>query len=421
MLALALGALVLTVLLAVLGGPLGSVALVPWVALAVAAVADVALSARRKGRLEIDAPSEIFVGDEAVLTLTDMAPRPGQRVRFAWPDGLEGPAEAAFGAGRDVAVRMRAARRGTWAMEHLWLSWPSRLSLFEFVPRVPIEARFRVVPNIRLIQSGALTAKVVSTLFGVKENRAIGEGSEFHQLRDFTAGMDVKSIDWKRSARKRSLLAKELRAERNHHVMLALDTGYLMGEEVGGLPKIDHAVTAALALAWSATLGGDMVGHFAYDVRPRAFARPMAGRAAFVRMRSWAAELDYAPRETNHTLALTELGARMPKRSLIVVFTDFVDTTSAELMLENIGILARRHLIVFVAIRDPEIEGRLSRRPEGVADMATIVATSQSVSERRVVLERLGRMGVTVIDALPRQVTGRVISAYLDIVERELV
>lgn len=408
-------------LLAVLGGPLGSLALVPWVVLAIAAVADAALSARREGRLEIDAPSEIFVGEEAVLTLADTAARPGQRVRFAWPEGLEGPAEAAFGGGRDVSVRVRATRRGTWAMEHLWLSWPSRLSLFEFVPTVPVEARFRVVPNIRLIRSGTLTAKVVSTLFGVKENRAIGEGSEFHQLREFTAGMDVKSIDWKRSARQRSLLAKELRAERNHHVMLALDTGYLMGEEVGGLPKIDHAVTAALAVAWSASLGGDRVGHFAYDVRPRAFARPRAGRAAFARMRSWAAELDYAPRETNHTLALTELGGRMPKRSLIVVFTDFVDTTSAELMLENIGILARRHLILFVAIRDPEIEGRMSRQAEGIADMATIVATNQSVSERRLVLERLGRMGVTVIDALPRQVTGRVVSAYLDIVERGLV
>jgi hypothetical protein len=106
----------------------------------------------------------------------------------------------------------------------------------------------------------------------VKENRAIGEGSEFHQLRDFVPGMDVKTIDWKRSARRRALVAKEQRAERNHHVIVALDNGYLMREEIAGLPKIDHAITAALATAWAAAIGGDLVGFYSYDVRPRDFA-----------------------------------------------------------------------------------------------------------------------------------------------------
>ena len=408
-------------LLAVASGAAQAAALVPWVVLALGAMADVALSARRTGALSVDAPVEVFVGDRAEIVLTDPAPRLGQRVRFAWPAGLEGPSEAAFGPDGRVVAPIRATRRGTWTLPRVWLFWPSRLGLFEFVPAVAIDAAVRVVPNIRLIRSGALTSQVVSTLFGVKENRAIGEGSEFHQLREFTAGMDVKSIDWKRSAKKRALVAKELRAERNHHVILALDTGFLMGETAGGLPKIDHAVTAALAVAWAAALGGDLVGHFAYDVRPRAFAKPEAGRAAFGRMRSWAAELEYVARETNHTLGLTELNARTPKRSLIVVFTDFVDTTSAELMLENIGILAKRHLVLFVAIRDPGIKGRLDGSPDGMGEMAAIVAANQSLSERRLVLERLSRMGVTVIDAAPGQVTARLVSTYLDIVERELI
>lgn len=404
-----------------IGQGLSPVAVLPWLGLLVAGLVDIAMSMRRSGDIEFEIPTEVFVGEDLTLTLIDSGARPGQHVRFEWPKGLTGPKEARFGAAGDAAIKVHAKRRGTWSIPHIWLLWPSRLSLFEFIPKLPLGADLRVVPNIRLVQSGELTTKIVSALIGVKDNRAIGDGSEFHQLREFVSGMDVKSIDWKRSAKTRTLLAKELRAERNHHVILAVDNGLLMREEIGGLAKIDHAVTAALAVAWSATVGGDQVGHFAYDVQPRSFAKPMAGRGAFVRMRSWAAELEYVARETNHTLAMSELNAKTPKRSLIIIFTDFVDTTSAELMLENIAILAKRHLIIFVAIGDPDIEQQLTDRPDTISDVATLVAVNQSMSERRLVLERLNRMGVTVIDAKPQQITGRLIAAYLDIKERELI
>lgn len=417
-----MAALTFTVLVSVIGGALQDVALLPWVALALMSVADLILSPRRVGPLRCDTPPEVFVGESFTLRLTDDPKDVAQQVQFDWPEGLSGPTEINFEPMQDhTDIEVRAKRRGVWALPYVWFIWPSRLRLFEFVPKRALGAEIRVVPNIRAIQSGALTTTVVSTLFGMKENRAIGDGSEFHQLRDFVQGMDVKSIDWKRSARKRSLVAKELRAERNHHVILAIDNGFLMREEIGGLPKIDHAVTAALAIAWAASIGGDLVGHYAYDVRPRSFAKPEPGRAAFVRLRSWAAELDYVSRETNHTLALTELNARTPKRSLIVIFTDFVDTTSAELMIENIGILSKRHLIIFVAIRDPDIEGIVDQPPDDLSGVATLVAANQSIAERRLVLERLNRLGVTVIDAKPAQVTGRLISAYLDIKDRELI
>ncbi|MEL6640914.1 MAG: DUF58 domain-containing protein [Pseudomonadota bacterium] len=396
-------------------------ALVSWALLGSAVVVDLVMSSKRRSELSFTAPAEVFIGEDFSLTLADTSPREGQIVRFEWPEGLTGPNEAAFETDGTLTVSVSGTRRGAWRIHQVWLFWPSWLRLFEYVPKVAVDAEVRVVPNIRVVQSGALTTQVVSTLFGMKENRAIGDGSEFHQLRDFVAGMDVKSIDWKRSARKRSLVAKELRAERNHHVILAIDNGYLMREEIAGLPKIDHAVTAALAVAWAAAVGGDLVGHYAYDVRPRSFAKPEAGRAAFVRLRSWAANLTYVSSETNHTLALTELNARTPKRSLIIIFTDFVDTTSAELMLENIGILSKRHLIIFVAIRDPEIEGQMDETPSDMTGVATLVAANQSIAERRLVLEKLTRLGVTVIDAKPGQVTGRLVSAYLDVKERELI
>ena len=417
--------LVLTLLAAVTGGVLRDAALIPWLALGMAAIADVILSPRLRTVFDLKVPAEVYVGDEATATLTAKSAPSAISARLDWPDGLSGPDALTFDRDQDGGIiaklPIRGVRRGIWSFGPVWLTWPSRFGLFEFVFKPRISKDVRVVPNIRLVRSGQINTTVVSTLFGVKENRAVGEGSEFHQLREFVQGMDVKTIDWKRSARRRVLLAKELRAERNHHVILAIDTGYQMREEIAGVPKIDHAVTAALATAWAAAIGGDLVGHYAYDVRPRSFAKPQPGRIAFARMRSWAAELDYASHETNHTLALTELNARTPKRSLIIIFTDFVDTTSAELLVENINVLAKRHLIIFVAIRDPELEALVEEPPTDMEGVATLIAANQSVSERRLVLERLARLGVAVVDAKPGQVTSRLISTYLEIKARELI
>ncbi|MGL4237352.1 DUF58 domain-containing protein [Tabrizicola sp.] len=395
-------------------------ALAPWIVLVALAGIDVLLSLSGRKAVVLDMAPEVFVGETVLLKLK-VTPAPlGLIARFDWPEGLSGPTETGF-SGDTATVPCRAVRRGVWSLSQLWLLWPSRLKLFEFTPRLPVKLEVRVVPNIRPVQSGQITTTVMSTLYGVKENRAIGEGSEFHQLREFVRGMDVKTIDWKASARRRSLVARELQAERNHHVILALDTGYLMREDIAGLPKIDHATTAALAVAWAAAVGGDLVGYFAYDVRPRTFVAPRPGRTAFARLRSWTADLAYVGRETNHTLALTELNARTPKRSLIIIFTDFVDTTSAELMIENIGILARRHLVVFVTIRDPELEAVVERSPDDLDGVATLVAANQWVQDRRRVLERLVRLGVTIVDAKPNAVTARLISTYLDIKAKDLI
>ncbi|WP_415715071.1 DUF58 domain-containing protein [Roseibium sp.] len=407
------------------GGALREIAFLPWAILAALVILDLALSLRRPRDLSFEAPTEVFVGDTAYLVLELRNAPAGLGARIDWPAGLSGDREIFFRRQPDgsasVKISCRAVCRGLWRLEHLWLMWTSRLQLLEFVPRLKLGAELRIVPNIRLVQSGQITTTVKSALYGVKENRAIGEGSEFEQLRDFVQGMDIKTIDWKRSAKRRSLVAKELRSERNHHVIVALDNGYLMREEIAGLPKIDHAVTAALATAWAATVGGDLVGYYSYDVRPRTFSAPAPGRNAFARLRNWTAELDYVSRETNHTLAMTELNARTPKRSLIIIFTDFIDTTSAELLIENIGILAKRHLLIFVAIRDPDME-KLVEEAAGDLDVAaTLVAANQSIHERRLVLERLARKGVTIVDAKPNTVTARLISTYLDIKARELI
>ncbi|MEM0989455.1 MAG: DUF58 domain-containing protein [Pseudomonadota bacterium] len=396
--------------------------------LGIALAADLVISGgRRAWDVTFEGPREIFTGEPGAFRVA--LAHPGGtprdlRARIGYPTGLDGPEELRFqptDQGAEAELAITAKRRGAWPIEQVWLGWSSRLGLAFFCPRLRLEAQISAVPNVRLVQSGQIDVTVRSTLYGVKENILKGEGSEFHQLREWVTGMDPRTIDWKHSARHRALMAKEMRAERNHHVILALDNGFLMREEIGGLPKIDHAVNAALATAWAAGLGGDLVGLYAFDSQPRTFLPPEPGRAAFAKLRTRMAELDYESVETNHTLAMAHLHQRLKRRSLVVVFSDFVDTATAELLVENITVLNKSHVIVFVALSDPALQAIADASPKGMTDVARAVSAAQMIRERRIVMERLQRLGVFVVDAPPGAITGQLISTYLTIKSREII
>ncbi|HBG97219.1 MAG TPA: DUF58 domain-containing protein [Rhodobacteraceae bacterium] len=387
----------------------------PWAALALAAAVDLALSLARRPAARLDLPAELFIGQQGALTIALEPPRPGARAAADWPAGLAGPAVAPLSAAETVtALPIRAVRRGRWTLSRVWLSWPSRLGLFEIVPLLAPDLSTGVAPDIRPARSGEIATRVRSDLFGIKQNTRVGEGAEFHQLREFTAGMDIRTIDWKQSARHRALLAKEMHAERNHNVLIGIDCGRLMGVPAEGLPKLDHAINAGLALGWAAAVAGDRIGLFTYDARLRAFLPPQGGRTAFARLRARTAEADYAAVESNHTLALSEVGARSPRRSLIVVFSDFVDATTAELLVETLGLLARRHLVMFVSVADAALARHTAAAPRALADVAMTVAAGRALAERRRVLGTLTQLGITVIDAPGGAVTPQLVSAYIE-------
>ena len=134
-----------------------------------------------------------------------------------------------------------------------------------------------------------------------------------------------------------------------------------------------------------------------------------------------ASQIDYSPDESNYTLALTTLGGELERRSLIVVFTDFTDSTSAELMIENLGRLARRHLILFVVLRDEELETLAQMEPVTADDVSRAVTAETLLRERDAVITRLRRLGVRIVDAPAAQIGPAVLSAYLDLKRKDLL
>lgn len=312
-------------------------------------------------------------------------------------------------------------RRGEAVLERLWIRWTGPLGLAWDQVSPALDHAAPVTPNIKAVQEEALRLFSRDALHGLKEQIETGEGSEFHALRDFLAGMDHRTIDWKQSARHGKLVSQERRTERNHTIVMAIDTGRTMCEPVRGVPRVDRAINTALLLSYVGLATGDRVGLFGFDARPRLSTGAVTGVQSFPLIQRLVARLDYASEETNFTLGLTTLSGDLDRRSLVVIFTEFTDSIGAELMLENLKRLLKRHMVLFVVLQDEELETLARAEPIEGADVSRAVTAAALIKEREVVMVRLRRMGVQLVEAPVDQVGPAVINAYLDIKRRNLL
>jgi uncharacterized protein (DUF58 family) len=380
-------------------------------------------------RLSAEAPASLQVGETAAVKVTIANPGRGRTAAFELlcerrPEADAGEvAHTALRRGEDATARFVLAprRRGRISIDAIWIRWRGPLGLVELVRRVEVSRSIDVVPNVRGVRGATLDFFSREALIGNKVQQDKGEGSEFEALRDYAPGLDSRFIDWKHSARHRKLLCKEFRIERNHPIVLAFDTGHLMLEPVDGLPRLDHAINAGLLLAWISLQGGDLVGLFGFDEVLRQYQQPRRGVANFSHLLRATAGLDYHHTETNFTLGLAELSARLKRRALVVLFTDFIDTVTAELLVESMARIAKQHVVVFVTLRDAILHGYSEAAPAHFEDVAKAVVAYDFLRERETVFERLARLGVHCLDVPSRSLPIGLINRYLLIKQRGLI
>lgn len=320
-----------------------------------------------------------------------------------------------------TAFKLAPQRRGQGRIEYAFLRWQGPMGLAWCQRTEPLKDKIAITPDLEAVERNATRLFSRTFVYGLKPMKDRGDGSEFDALAKFETGMDRRLVDWKQSARHLNLLAKEVRAERNHQIAFAIDTGRLMCEPVAGAPRIDRALNAALMLAYVGLKLGDRISFFGFDAKPNLQTGFVAGARAFTLLKGLTADLDYSTEETNHTLGLMTLAEKLQRRSMIVVFTDFADTISAELMVENIARLARRHMIVFVAFHDEELESLRSTLPESSDDVSRAVIADQLLKERRIVLARLRRLGVTIVDAPADNLGPELVRVYDELRRRERI
>jgi uncharacterized protein (DUF58 family) len=384
----------------------------------------------RAVRVTVAPPARLYVGQPGEIAGALSTP-PGASRGFAFEivseqtGSLDPPAAVVLtptpGTEARFAIALVPRRRGRIGLERLWLRWRGPFALAEMTRTMPVGRTIDVAPNVRGVQSAALQFFSQESIFGQKIQRERGQGSEFQALKDYVPGLDSRFIDWKHSARHRRLVCKEFETERNHHVIMAFDTGHLMREPVDGLARLDHAINAGLLVAWISLRGGDLVGVYGFDSAIRQYLRPVRGMTSFARIQQAAAGLDYTAEETNFTLGLAELNVRLRRRALVVLFTDFVDTVTAELLIESLQRVANKHVVIFVTLRDSAVQAIADADPAAFDDVSRAVIAHDLLRDRQIVLERLERQGIHCLETTSVGLSVALLNRYLMIKQRGLI
>jgi uncharacterized protein (DUF58 family) len=239
-----------------------------------------------------------------------------------------------------------------------------------------------------------------------------GQGSEFDSLREYVLGDDVRSIDWRATARRNDVVVRTWRPERDRHVVIVLDTSRTSAGRVGDEPKLDSAMDAALLLTAVATRAGDRVDLLAYDDDLRtAVTGALPGRTLALFSDAMAV-LEPALVELDGAALTRHLLGRVRRRSLIVLLTSLDTASINEGLLPELRQLTRKHTVLLASVADPRIAELAGAR--GTANAVFAAASAElSLSVRRRTADELRRIGVEVVDAVPVDFAPALADTYL--------
>ena len=386
---------------------------------------DALLARQTMAAAQLQAPAAVDIGAQFTLEVALPQGRPGRSAQVAIAGDpllhLADGGRASIGADGIATLAASALRRGAAQIASLDIRWLGPLGLVWLLRQTRIAHTILISPSLGNLRSDSVALLSRDARTGMMAQLDTGPGGEFEALSEYQPGIERRRIDWKQSARHQLLLAKEYRVERDNNIVLAFDCGRSMVEPIGGLPRLDRAITAGLLTAWAALKMGDRVTLCGFDAQVRQMTAPLTGSGSFAAIKRAAASLDYAAAETNFTLALSTLAQRLNRRSLIILFTDIVDPTSAELMLRSIGRLLANHVLLCVVIRDDDLEDLVAAAPVAADDVSRAVIAAGLLRERRIVLGRLRAMGVEVLEAPWRALGPALAQRYLGTKRRQLL
>ncbi|WP_232221124.1 DUF58 domain-containing protein [Luteimonas sp. J29] len=313
-----------------------------------------------------------------------------------------------------IGYRVRPDARGRFAFDGVHLRLHSPLRLWHRRCLAGSAQPVRVFPDFAPLSKLALvSAERASRMMGAHIRRRRGEGTDFHQMREYRVGDSLRQIDWKATSRARKLISREYQDEQNQQLVLVLDTGRRMLARDHGLAHFDHALDACLLVAWLALRRGDAVGLLATGGERR-WVPPRRGMAAIDELLRASYDLQPGPVATDYLAAATGLALRQRRRGLLMLVTNLRDE-DIEDVLAAVRMLQRRHLVVVASLRERVLDEVLGQDVSDLAGAVRAGATARYLAERAAAHDTLRRHRVSVLDVTPEQLPGALVERYLAI------
>lgn len=312
--------------------------------------------------------------------------------------------------------------RGDYQFGDINLRWQGPFGLMTRQGKVDAKDRVKVYPNLLGIRQYDLVLRRNRLQeIGLRHSRQFGEGTEFERLREYLPDDPYRRIDWKATARRARPITVEYQTDRSQNLMVLLDIGRMSQSPIGKIAKLDYTINTALLLSYVAIGKGDKVGLMTFADDIGVYLSPQQGKGQFYRILETLYPIQAQHIEPDFSRAISYLGHKLRKRSLIVIFTDLSGSLAIQDLINNVAVLSKRSLPLVVTISDPQIHAAAVQYPEDSFSVYQRSAAARFLDQRKVALDTLKYMGILTLDVPANQLSISVVNRYLELKGKTLI
>jgi uncharacterized protein (DUF58 family) len=258
-------------------------------------------------------------------------------------------------------------------------------------------------------------------MYGLKKIRRIGHTMEFEQIKEYVLGDDIRTINWKATAKKNALMVNQFQDEKSQAVYLIIDKGRVMKMPFNGLSLLDYSINSTLALANIILKKSDKVGMFTFSkkVENRIVAEKKASQLSLFLENLYNVKTNYF--ESDFSQLYVNVKNNINQRSLIILYTNFETLDSLKRQLPYLVGIAKNHLLAVVFFKNTELHEITEKKSENIQDIYDKVIAEKFNFEKRLIVNELKKHGIHALLTSPESLTVDSINQYLEIKSRGIL
>ena len=257
--------------------------------------------------------------------------------------------------------------------------------------------------------------------YGLKKIRKLGHTMEFEQIKEYVSGDDIRTINWKATAKKNQLMVNQFQDEKSQSVYMAIDKGRVMKMPFEGLSLLDYAINATLVLSNVILKKQDKAGIFAFSkkIENRVAAERRTSQMQRILENLYNIKTDFF--ESDYSRLYADIKKNITQRSLILLYTNFETLDGLNRQLPYLKGIAKSHLLVVVFFENTELEELIHKKADNIQEIYDQVIAEKFAFEKRLIVNELMKYGIYSVLTKPENLTIDSINKYLEIKARGML
>ena len=321
----------------------------------------------------------------------------------------------------EIKYTLTPSERGNYEFGNIIIFFQSRLGFLQKRESVKASESVKVYPSFINLGKYQLMAQATTNEQGSKRMRKIGQSMEFEQIKDYVGGDDIRTINWKATARKGALMVNNYTDEKSQQVYCIIDKGRLMKMPFYGLSLLDYAINATLALTNICLQKQDKIGMISFSNKMGSVIA--ADRKPIQRENIMQAlyRESTAFLESDYEMLYMQIRNKIKQRSLLILFTNFESLNGLQRQLSYLRSIAKHHLLLVVFFENTELTKLSVAKAENLEDIYIKTIADKLAFEKRLVVKELLKYGILSIISAPQNLTVNTINKYLEIKAKQVL